>query len=153
MKVLLILLVLLDGISGITKISKENSCKKEAEEAFLRKDYKTAITKFLYLSDSLKVQDEKAQLDLGHSYYNTNDLPNASKSYEKLYSSTDKNLRSIAAQQLGIISYKADKDKEKALTYFKEALKANPANSEARYNYELLKKTQEKKERMAWIGK
>ena len=29
---------------------------------------------------------------------------------------------------------------EEALTYFKSALKADPANEEARYNYEMVKK-------------
>lgn len=140
------LISLSDGGNSITKIARENSVKKEAEEAYQNKNYAKAIEKFTYLTDTLKVADEKAILNLGHAYYKTGDLPNAAKSYEKLYGSANNNIKSIAAQQLGIISYKGDKDKEKALAYFKDALRANPANAEARYNYELLKKMQDKKD-------
>jgi Ca-activated chloride channel family protein len=144
--ILLIFLALFDGVGSISKIAKENALKKEAEEAFNNKDFKTAIAKFSYLTDTLKVADENATLNLGHAYYKLNDLGSASKTYERLFTSTNNDLRSVAAQQLGIISFKEDKDKDKALTYFKEALRANPANAEARYNYELLKKMQNKKE-------
>jgi hypothetical protein len=147
LKICFVLLVLFDGgLGSVTKIAKENSIKKAAQEAFLNKDYKTAIQNFSLLTDSLKVVDENATLNLGHSYYRLNDLETASKTYEKLYSSRNPEIRSIAAQQLGVLSFKADQDKEKALTYFKEALRANPDNAEARYNYEFLKKLQKAKE-------
>ena len=145
-KFLIILLVLFDGVGNIGKISKENALKNEAEQAFNNKDYKTAIAKFSYLTDTLKIVDEKAILNMGHAYYKLNELSAAAKTYEKIFTSNDNTLRSVAAQQLGIISFKGDQDKEKALTYFKEALRANHANAEARYNYELLKKMQNAKE-------
>lgn len=138
--ILLILLVLFDGIGSLGKIARENALKKEAEEAFMNRDYRMAIAKYSYLTDTLKVVDDKATLNLGHSYFKANDLITAAKTYEKLYTSADKNVKSVAAQQLGVLSYKADQDKEKALTYFKESLRANPNNTESRYNYEFLKK-------------
>ncbi len=139
----LILLSFFDGISGFTKISKENALKKEAEVAYKEGRYTDAITNLKTLVDSLNVTDEKAVLDLGHAYFKNNDMENAAKVYQKATLSTDKNLRSIAAQQLGVLSLKADNDKEKALAFFKESLRANPNNNESRYNYELLKKSKE----------
>lgn len=46
--------------------------------------------------------------------------------------------RSIARNQMGVLT--AESDEEAALSHFKEALKADPTNEAARYNYELLKK-------------
>lgn len=62
---------------------------------------------------------------------------------------SDKTVASIAGNQLGVLTYRirdtenADEE-EKALTeaagYFKAALKKNPENQFARYNYELIRK-------------
>ena len=145
MKWLLLILLFFD-LGPLNKISKENQVKTEAEEAFKRGDYKTAADRYQYLSDSLKITDEHTLLNLAHAIFNLKELGQAAKVYEKLYSSTDGRIRSVAAQQLGVISYKGDKDKAKALVFFKEALKANPHNEQARYNFEYLKKLQEKKE-------
>ncbi len=145
--ILIIYLVLLfDGIGNITSIAKENSVKSKAEEAFLAKDYATSIQYYNYLLDTLKINDEKAALNLSHAYFNQQKFAEASKNYEKLYNAKDKNVRSIAAQQLGVMSFKNDNDKPKALSYFKDALRANPTNKDARFNYEFLKRLQEAKQ-------
>ena len=49
-------------------------------------------------------------------------------------------IKSVAYQQLGVLASEQKKYPE-ALATFKESLKANPANEESRYNYELVKKT------------
>ncbi|MFN0048445.1 MAG: tetratricopeptide repeat protein [Cytophagales bacterium] len=137
---LLILLSLFDKLPDLSKISKENALKKQAEIAYKEGRFPDAIANLKTLVQDMNVSDEKAVLDLGHAYFKNNDVENASKTYEKALLSTDKSLKSIASQQLGILSFQADKDKEKALAFFKEALRANPNNTEARHNYELLKK-------------
>lgn len=135
-----ILLALFDGPVGIGKIAKENTLKKEAQSAYAEGRYSDAISALKTLTDEYNIADDKVNVDLGHAYFKANDLSNAAKQYQKSLAATDKNLRSVAAQQLGTISLKADNDKEKALAFFKEALRANPANAEARHNYELLMK-------------
>jgi Ca-activated chloride channel family protein len=128
------------GLTGdIDRIAKINSTTKEAEKAFINKDYKTAIEKYSYLVNTLKVSDSKALLNLAHAYYRSGNAEDAHASYTLLTSTEDPKIRSIAWQQLGVLAYE-QKDIEKALTNFKEALKANPRNEEARFNYELLKK-------------
>jgi hypothetical protein len=74
----------------------------------------------------------------------------ASNNYDALTkNSLDKAVASSAFNQKGIINYKQSeiaeaKDKEaftnQALSDFKNAIKKNPTNESARYNYELLKK-------------
>jgi Ca-activated chloride channel homolog len=141
-----ILLTFFDGVGVLSKISKENNLKKESEAAYYNKDFKTASEKLNTLRGISTESNEKINLNLAHSYYNQNDLSNAAKNYEQLLSAKDNQIKSVAAQQLGIISLKGDKDKEKALAFFKEAIRANPNNTEARKNYELLKNAKEKKE-------
>lgn len=123
--------------------SKANKAKQQAEEAFISKEYATAIHKYKYLLDTLKIKDEKAQLNLAHAYMRNADYVNASNSYSESTKAIDASIRSIAHQQLGII--KSEKgSKEEAMASFKNALRANPNNKEARYNYELLLKAKDK---------
>lgn len=142
----IVLYVFLDIIGSITNISKENNIKAKAEEAFKNKDFETSTKLYSYLIDSLKVHDDRAILNLAHSQYNTKNFAEAAKTYEKMYLSKENNIKSVAAHQLGLMAFKNDNDKPKALSYYKDALRANPNNADARYNYEFLKKLIEAKQ-------
>ena len=141
MKLYLIAFVLLalDPIGKLDRVAKQNALKKEAKAAFMEEDFKTAIEKYSYLHDSLNVRDDNILLNLATAQYKVADQASALSNYQKLTASADKNIRSVAYQQLGIMN-NTPQQQQKALDYFKKALKANPANEEARYNYELLKK-------------
>ncbi|MDX2189892.1 MAG: hypothetical protein SFY32_08515 [Bacteroidota bacterium] len=146
MKILIIAFLLVLSDDSWNRIAFENKAKKDAEEAYAKGDYKDAINKFGYLIDSIKSSDEKAVLNLAHCYFKTGDMASAAKVYERAYNLSDKKVKSVAAQQLGVISFKGDNDKPKAINYFKESLKADPTNKDARYNYEFLKKLIEAKQ-------
>ena len=141
MKFYLVIFVLfaLDPIGKLDRVARQNALKKEAREAFAREDFKTAIEKYQYLQDSLSVRDDNILLNLANAQYKIADSSNALGNYQKLTSSANKNLQSIAYQQLGVMNNKPQ-NQQQALDYFKKALKADPSNEEARYNYELLKK-------------
>ncbi|MBC6409465.1 MAG: hypothetical protein GDA42_03255 [Ekhidna sp.] len=126
------------------KIAKINSIKKEAEKAYLSGDYKLAAAKYSLLSDSLNVDEDLIKLNLGHSYFNLGDTSGAKLNYGKLGMSSDKKLKSIAYQQLGVMSKDAGK-LEQSLQQLKFAIKANPANEDAIYNYEVVKKLLEER--------
>lgn len=73
----------------------------------------------------------------------------SSAAYEKLTVARNKKIASMASNQLGYSAIKAGDVFEKdntdsvltaALEHFKNALRTNPANDSARYNYELVKK-------------
>ena len=147
MKLYLVAFVLLtlDPIGKLDRVAKQNALKKEAKEAFVKEDFKTAIQKYSYLHDSLNVRDDNILLNLATAQYKVADSANALSNYQKLTSSANKSLQSIAYQQLGVMNNMPQKQQE-ALDYFKKALKADPTNEEARYNYELLKKLMKEQE-------
>lgn len=146
MKSLATFLLLLALIIDPTKIGKINSLKSEAKKAYLAGDYKTAIQKYRYLVDSLQVQEDEVLLNLANAYYQLNDTTNAISQYQSITQSSKKQLRSKAQQQLGVITNKNGKAEE-ALEHFKQAIKSDPSNADARYNYEMLKKKLEEKKK------
>ena len=120
-------------------ISKINSLKKEAENSYLAGNFDKAISSYHTLLDTMGVEDDKATLNLAHAYLQKGEPENAQKHYQKLVLSKDKKLKSIAYQQLGNLS-SDPKTLERALSFFKESIKSDPTNEDARYNYEVVKK-------------
>lgn len=134
-----ILLVLTAIIPGINDIARVNKLKKEAESAFLAGDYSKASAAYTYLTDSLGLTEDEIFMNLGHSLFRQGDSAKAFSQYQRLVTSPNKTLKSSALNQMGVISNKPG-DRAAALNFFKEALKANPASEEARYNYQLVKR-------------
>lgn len=146
MKYIIALILLASPLNDLDKIAKVNSLKKEAKAAYNQGEYKTAIEKYSFLLDSMQIEDDNIELNLANAYYKLKDSTNAVNGYNNLLSSKDKIIKSVAHQQLGIIADRAKKFDE-ALNHFKNAIKTNPANDEARYNYEMLKKMLDEQEK------
>jgi Ca-activated chloride channel family protein len=121
------------------KIGQVNTVKSEAKKAYLAGDYKTAIEKYRYLTDSLGVNEEEVTMNLANAYFETKDSLNAPSLYQSLTRSTNLKTRSLASQQLGVAANRQGKFEE-ALNHFKQSLKADPSNDDARYNFEMVKK-------------
>jgi tetratricopeptide (TPR) repeat protein len=121
------------------KIGKINSLKEQARQAFRAGDYQTAAARYRVLTDSMQVQEDEVQLNLAHAYFQLNDTAAARQAYQTASRSANPALRSIAHQQLGTLLNRQGRF-EDALAQYKNALRVNPANEDARYNYELLKK-------------
>ena len=128
------------------KVSKINSLKSEAKKAFLAGDFKTAIEKYKYLKDSLGVNEEEVGMNLANSYFRTNDTTGAFSNYQPLSLSNDAKIKSWANQQMGVMANRQGKFEE-ALNYFKQAIKAEPENEQARFNYEMVKKKLEEQKK------
>lgn len=141
-----ILLILLAWVIDPAKIGKVNSAKSQAKEAYQRGEYKDAVTQYKILTDSLGVKEDEVSLNLAHSYFQLNDTTNAQNAYRSLTSSSDRNIKSVSQQQLGVMANRQGKFEE-ALDYFKNSLKTDPTNEEARYNYEMVKKKLEEKKK------
>ncbi|MFP4095481.1 MAG: tetratricopeptide repeat protein [Cyclobacteriaceae bacterium] len=137
-----ILLSIMTVAGVIDNIATVNRLKKEAEQAYKNGDYATAVTHYRTLVDSLNVQDDNVKLNLAHSLIQAGDTISARRNYSTLVRSSQPEVKSVAYQQLGIIASE-QQEYEESLASFKEALKANPANEEARYNYELVKQLME----------
>jgi hypothetical protein len=141
---ILLLIVSIDP----TKIGKVNAAKSEAKEAYNSGDYKKAIERYTYIMDSLGVIEDEITLNLANSYFQINDTASAAGVYQSIAGSTKPRIRSNAQQQLGVLNHRQGKYEE-ALQNFKQAIKADANNTDARYNYEMLKKKldeQKKKE-------
>jgi tetratricopeptide (TPR) repeat protein len=132
---LLIALVVIDP----SRIAKVNSAKTEARKAYMDGDYKKAVSVYTYLTDSLDVREDEVMVNLANAYFQVKDTANAISAYQSLTASPKSHIRSKAQQQLGILHHRQGK-LEEALANFKEAIKADNANVDAKYNYEMLKK-------------
>lgn len=142
-KALLIILLMMVDPGDIRKI---NSAKSDAKKAYLAGDYKTAVAKYTYLVDSIGVREDEVMMNLANSYFHLNDTTNAISTFQPLTLSKNPRLQSVANQQLGVLHNREGKFEE-ALAYFKQALKANPANEDARFNYEMVKKKLEEQKK------
>jgi hypothetical protein len=131
---LIALLVLTDPLA----ISKINSIKSEARKAYQAGDYKTAVDKYAELV-KLGVKEDEVMLNLANAYYLQKDTANAFSRYQSLTQSNKKDVSAKASNQLGLMLNERGKPEE-ALSRFKNAIKSDPGNNEARYNYEMLKK-------------
>ncbi len=146
MKYIMVSLFVVAFVTDPFRIGKINRAKSEAREAYTSGDYKTAVQKYHYLIDSMKVLEDELKLNLANAYFMMNDTANALTNYESLAGSKINVVRSKAQQQLGIMNYRKQKNEE-ALNNFKQAIKADPDNMDASYNYELLKKKLDEKKK------
>lgn len=146
MKGLVVIMMILAMTIDPGEIGKINSLKSQARDAYKKGDFKTAISKYRYLVDSLGVQEDEVRLNLANAYFQSNDTTSTATSYQPLTQSTNPKIRSIAHQQLGVLSNRQNKHEE-ALANFKQALKADPTNDDARYNYEMVKKKLEEQKK------
>ena len=133
------LLILLTLLIDPPKIGKVNSLKSQAKESYQRGEYKDAVKQYKTLTDSLGVREEEVSMNLAHSYFHLNDTAQAQNAYLAMTNSANNQFKSVSYQQLGVLAHRSGK-LEEALNYFKSALKADPSNEEARYNYEMVKK-------------
>ena len=146
MKLLLLIFALVTSPTDPNKIGKINSLKTEAKKSYLAGNYPEAIKQYTQLIDSLQVDEDEVKLNLAHAYFHSKDTTNAVSKYQNLLASSNTAYKSIAHQQLGVIKNQQGQ-LEEALQYFKQAIKADPANKDARYNYEMVKKKLEEKKK------
>ncbi len=140
MKYLLVFILLLAPLDRFTKIANSNRAIKEADSAFNKEDYLTAMLRYEYLLDTLKINNAQAAMNLALCYTKSGDLSKALEWYDKVSTLTAKDeTKSIAFQQMGVITAEFGQD-EKAKDYLFIALQYNPANEDARFDYELLLK-------------
>jgi hypothetical protein len=136
----------LSAIDPVGKIAKANAAKERAAEALKNGDYQKVIEHYSYLLDSLNYESPQAELNRAHAYFQLKDTVNAYDAYRRVSEAASAELKSKAMLQMGNLS-EMQEENENALSFYKEALKADPTNSKARYNYELLKKKMQEQEK------
>ncbi len=141
----LLFTLLLTSIDPVD-IRKINVAKAEAKKAYLAGDFQTAIARYRYLLDSMQVDEDEVRMNLANAYFQANDTTQALNAYLPLTQSKNAKLKSVAHQQMGVLNNRQGK-LEEALNEFKQALKTDPTNEDARYNYEMVKKKMEEKKK------
>ncbi len=127
------------------EIAKINELKRDAERFFKQNNYQEAAYKYIYLTDSMNVEDPEVMLNLAHCYYRLADSTNAKTAYQNVAALGSNEAQSIAYQQLGVMAKKPETLQE-SLQLMKAAVKANPSNMDARFDYEVVKKLLEKQQ-------
>jgi hypothetical protein len=134
------------AIDPVGKIAKANAAKERAEEAFYKGNFEKVVEHYSYLLDSLNYESPEAELNRAHAYFQLKDTVNAFDAYRRVSDVSNPQLKSKAMLQMGNLS-EMQKEYKSALSFYKEALKADPTNNKARYNYELLKKKMQEQEK------
>ncbi len=143
MKYLVLINIFLLFWGKFNRISEMNTLKEKAAVSYKNKNFVKSIVLYEQLLTAYKETDESVKLNLANSYFKMKRYNSAIDNYKLLSTSKDPSIRSTAYLQLGVI-YSSNNKKELGLSYFKEALKAMPENEAARYNFELLKKEQDR---------
>ncbi|HEX8425646.1 hypothetical protein [Hymenobacter sp.] len=135
--ILLFFLALLGGWGGLSTIHNRNEAVQKAQAAYQGGNYLVAATFYREAVEKLGATDEAVVLNWGHACTRAKQSATARAAYGRLLTSQQPQVRSIARQQLGVLA--AEKGEyAQALRLLRESLLANPANTVARYNYELI---------------
>ncbi len=140
--VLAILLAITDPVKEAQEIAENNRLREQAQQSWEAGDYMASAKAWQELSVRLP-EDTDISFNLAHSLYRAGQAEQAQELYGTLALTAEGQMQSAALQQLGVMATSAKKYEE-AAEFFKRALKADPQNREARYNYELIKKLLEK---------
>jgi len=138
LKFFLMLNILSNPWFYFNRIQESNILKAKASQAYQTHFYSEAIGYYTELLTKYEPTSDEIKLNLAHSYYKAQNYSEAAKIYTELSLGTDLNIRSTALCQLGIIQHR-NKRYKLALFYFKEAIRINPENKIAVFNYEFLK--------------
>ncbi|GAB3225090.1 hypothetical protein GCM10027346_05960 [Hymenobacter seoulensis] len=131
-------ILLLSTWGGLTRIHDRNEAVQQGAQAFARKDYTTAAAAYKKAAITLGAKEDAVWLNLAHATAQTGRTAEAQSYYSRLSTSKSAFIRSVALQQLASLAA-GRKDFVQALSLLRQALLANPTNSDARQNYELLR--------------
>jgi tetratricopeptide (TPR) repeat protein len=141
-----IAVVLLCFLNFSAVAQKENELIKKGNDAYKKNDFETAIKKYSEL-----VQKNEAstigQYNLGNSLYKSDKKDEAIIAYDKAFSSSKTTAEKSSALYNKAVVLQNNKKLEECITTYKNALKLNPSNEDARQNLQLaLKKQAEQKQ-------
>jgi tetratricopeptide (TPR) repeat protein len=141
---LLTFLILLFNLNSLTDISTLNRHIALAEKARKKGDYLEALQAYQMLFHHLKHQTPEVTLNYAHCHFELKQSDSALYYYSKL-NQAPAPIKTLALQQKGTIEAQQNKI-EQALESYKEALRTDPSNEQARYNYENLKKQKQQQD-------
>ena len=141
----LIAAVLLISVSLTATAQAENENIKLGNDAYKRKDYETAIK---YYNTVAEKNNATANYNLGNALYKSDKKDEAIAAYEKAVEAMNVPLeKSNSFYNKGVV-FQNDKKTEDCIVNYKNALKTDPNNVDARHNLQLaLQKQKEDKQK------
>jgi tetratricopeptide (TPR) repeat protein len=125
------------GDGRLNRIAETNRLKKAAADAYLNERYSEAAALYEQLLVEWGEESDAVRLNRANALYRADNKEAAAEAYRQLIESrAGRDTKSKALQQLGYMASEEARLPD-ALQYFKEALKADPNNESARFNYEL----------------
>ncbi|GAB2781548.1 tetratricopeptide (TPR) repeat protein [Hymenobacter luteus] len=131
-------LLLLSTWGSLTRIHDRNEAIRQGAAAYAQGRYALAATAYRRAALSLGARDEAVWLNLAHATARAGRAAEARGYYSRLVTSKEAATRSVALQQLAALAA-AQHDYAQAVGLLRQALVANPANADARFNYEVLR--------------
>jgi tetratricopeptide (TPR) repeat protein len=116
-----------------------NSAKREAERAYRMQYFAQASQQYQLIIDNSVVRPVEVQFDLAQALFAQKKYKQAEVLYRRNLQAQDPAIVSNALNQLGLLLV-LQGDTVEAIQRFKSALRTQPDNDIARYNFELLKK-------------
>ena len=124
----------------------ENATIKKGNEAYKKKEYTTAINKY---SEVLKKNDSNAiaHNNLGSALYKSSKKEDALTAFEKAEKNAKKPIEKSNALYNQAVVQQADKKLTECIAKYKDALKLDPNNVDARHNLQLALKQQQQQKK------
>ncbi|WP_373515431.1 hypothetical protein [Persicitalea sp.] len=119
-------------------IDQSNRDKREAESAYIEQNYKKAARLYKEITYGSIFSEPASRLYLAHAYFQIDSLQLAQSEYTLLEHVADPAIASAANTQLALLTCQ-NGDTSAALIYLKTALRHDPYNQTARYDYQVLK--------------
>ncbi len=131
-----IILVSLCAVAGAGWVDPVCELNEEGIRLYEREKYKGSVEKFSSIRRLTK-EPAVVHFNLGNSYYKLGKYDLAIREYFRAARSTDKDLRAKAYHNLGNCQYHRG-ELEKALHYFRKAIKLDHNDEDTRVNYEFV---------------
>ena len=112
---------------------------RRAEQAFLTGGYQESIDAYLLAIQAYPLRSQDIRYNIAQCYERMDSTDRALVYYHQSVNTRNPELAACASNQIGLILLRQEKLRQ-ALSAWKQALKYDPDNEVARYNYELLLK-------------
>lgn len=126
-------------INPLNFILEINELRRLIQIDYQKGDFVAVEKNLKILLEDYEINISEVYLNLAHSYFNRRNAEKAKFYYEKTLLQANNEIQSVAYNQLGFLAY-SQQNNEDAINYFRESLRKNPQNFEARYNFELVQK-------------
>jgi len=139
MNKLLLLMLTLASCQQLTKVRDRNVAVAAGQIAYAKGDAPRAAQEFetALAAKARRVPDPRLVLNLGHAQARAGQADAARGTYARVLTGSPDDISSVARQQLAVLAARQGQVAQ-ALGLLRQALIVNPANTGARYDYEVL---------------